>query len=305
MSRIICAVDLSATADAAVVQALAISRRWNAELIVVHALARNGVSRWHARRRIDVIASLRRIAARDGVSLEVSVQQGNPVDVILQHAHALRPDLIIVATHGRKREDGFRRRSVAEHLATRAAFPVLVIPASAGRADTEREKSFGNVVCAVDFSAASEAAIERALSVTEGADSRLTLVHVVDDISDVSVFKYLFHLRALEHHEARLHAARRRLRRYLSRSEPHTALRACVATGDPAVEIARVAQDVQADLLVLGVRRPRLLRGRVFASTSSRLIRTSRRAVLAVPESSNTYAATSAPSQRRGVAAAL
>jgi nucleotide-binding universal stress UspA family protein len=57
-----------------------------------------------------------------------------------------------------------------------------------------------------------------------------------------------------------------------------------VVTGDPAEEIGRIAADVKADLIVVGVTSRGSLGRRVFGSTATRVIRTAGCPVLAVPE---------------------
>lgn len=54
-------------------------------------------------------------------------------------------------------------------------------------------------------------------------------------------------------------------------------------TGETATEIARVAVESQADLIVVGVRGDRMLAQRIFGSTATRLIRRAGCPVLTVP----------------------
>jgi hypothetical protein len=55
-----------------------------------------------------------------------------------------------------------------------------------------------------------------------------------------------------------------------------------VVTGNVAAEISRVAAQVGADLILVGVTR-RGMFGRLFGSTAARVIRTARRPVLTIP----------------------
>src|SRR5688572_27593527 len=122
-----------------------------------------------------LIAKLRRRAESSGVTFKVSVQHGDPAGVILLHARSRRPDLVVLGTHQRTGLDRLRTGSVAERVTLRATQPVLIVPArSAGRP----VPSFDNIVVAVDFGAASKAALEQALVLTRGTSRRLTIVHV-------------------------------------------------------------------------------------------------------------------------------
>jgi len=54
-------------------------------------------------------------------------------------------------------------------------------------------------------------------------------------------------------------------------------------TGDPSTEIARVATDLDADLVLVGVTPRGAIGRRTFGSTAARGIRTAGRPVLAIP----------------------
>ena len=55
-------------------------------------------------------------------------------------------------------------------------------------------------------------------------------------------------------------------------------------SGDPSTEIARVATELDADLILVGVTPRGAIGQRIFGSTAARVIRTAGRPVLALPE---------------------
>ena len=57
-----------------------------------------------------------------------------------------------------------------------------------------------------------------------------------------------------------------------------------VVTGDPSTEIARIATDVDADVILVGVTSRGAIGRRIFGSTAARVIRIAERPVLAIPE---------------------
>jgi nucleotide-binding universal stress UspA family protein len=72
--------------------------------------------------------TLRRRAAGREVAVSVEVTRGDPAEMILDTAHAIGADLIVMTTHGRT---GFRRLiygSVAEAVLRGSTIPLLVIP---------------------------------------------------------------------------------------------------------------------------------------------------------------------------------
>jgi nucleotide-binding universal stress UspA family protein len=147
---------------------------------------------WQATERLAMIAALREAAEAAGVRFQVSVQHGDPAGVILRHARTRHPDLIVLGTHQRSGFDRFRLGSIAETVTMRASQPVLIVPAVPGGRTAESVMSFNSLLLAVDFSAASIAAVEKALSLAH-ANSRVTLVHVVSTIPLASASRYMDH----------------------------------------------------------------------------------------------------------------
>jgi len=284
LTRVLTAVDFSEPARAAFDHALVLSRTHNAELTVVHAVPRDRSFESLAHERIAMIAALRQAAEAAGVRFEVSVQHGDPAGVILLHARARRPDVIVVGTHQRSGFDRFRLGSVAETVTLQATQPVLVVPASPGGKSAESAMSFNSALVAIDFSAASIPAVERALSLGN-ANGRVTLVHVVPSVSLASASRYTYHLSEPDYQRLLARDAWRRLQEtILATAKTSRKVYARVASGDPSTEIARIAANVDADLILVGVTSRGAIGRRIFGSTAARVIRIAGRPVLAIPE---------------------
>jgi nucleotide-binding universal stress UspA family protein len=285
ISRILCAVDFSLPAQAAFEQALALSRACNAELTIVHAVPKDRPFRWHARERMALTTRLRQEATAAGVRVKVSVQHGDPAGVILLHARARRPHLLVIGTQRRAGLSRFRAGSIAETVALRAGCAVLVVPAAAGDAVAQRPTSFREIVCAVDFSPASTGALAHAMALANESHGRLTLVHVARGISSSDLSRFKYRLRVPEFQALTAADGWRRLQDAMAVATRHPArVHARVPTGDPSAEIVRAAADADADLIVVGITSRGAIGRRVFSATATRVIRTAGRLVLAVPE---------------------
>lgn len=283
LRRVLAAVDFSEPARAAFDHALSLSRLHDAELIVVHAVPTDRQFNWHARERIALIAALRHAAQTAGVRFTVSVQHGDPAGVILLHATSRGADLIVLGSSTRSGFDRFRFGSVAETIAREATQPVLVVPAAAGGI-IDSTTPFKNILVAVDFGEGSSAAVERALSMANG-ESRVTLVHVVRDVPYERSFRYPYHLMEPEYQRNLARVAWRRIAALVP-ADATTARRvhARVVTGEPTAEISRVAAEVDADLILMGVTARGAIGRLIMGSTAARVIRTSGRPVLAMPQ---------------------
>lgn len=285
ISRVLCAVDFSEPARAAFEHALALSGARNAELTVVQAVPKDRPFRWHARERMAMEAALQRAAKDAGVRLKVSVQHGNPAGVILLHARARRPHLVVIGTHQRTGLTRFRIGSIAETVTLRAACPVLIVPGPARGSMADVPTSFGQILCAVDFSAASDDALHHAFSLARKDHGRVTLVHVAKDMSPTSVSRHTYHVRLPEYHRLVAQDAWRRLQEIIPKEMRRSGrIHARVVAGAPSTEIVRIAKDVNADLIVVGVPARGAIGRRLFGTTATRVMRTAGCPVLAVPE---------------------
>jgi len=302
LHRVLAAVDFSEPARAAFDHALALSRMHGAELLAVHAVPTDRPFGWYARERIALMGSLRRAAEAAGVAFTASVQQGDPAEVILLHAGARTPDLIVLGSNKRSGFDRFRFGSVAETVAREANAPVLVVPATAGRV-AATEAPFKNILVAVDFGEGSRAAIERALAMANGG-SRVTVMHALRGMPFERSHRYPYHLMEPEYQRSLARVAWRRMASLVpAEATASGRIHTRVVTGDTTTEISRVAAEIGADLILVGVTARgvigRLLRG----STTARVIRSAGRPVLAVPQPAGEAAAT-IPARDRLAAAA-
>jgi nucleotide-binding universal stress UspA family protein len=198
--------------------------------------------------------------------------------VILLHANARRPDLIVLGTSERSGLDRFRYGSVAETVAVQATQPVLVVPAGPRRAIASAP-SLKSIVVAVDLGEGSREAVERALSMAS-AHTRVTVLHVVPGVR-LAGSRYLY--RSM--HPDQKQQARDAWRRIPELVPVGTArkVHTRVAIGDPSSVISRVAGEVDADLIVVGVTGRGFLGRLLFGSTAARVIRTAAVAVLTLP----------------------
>jgi nucleotide-binding universal stress UspA family protein len=290
LRRVLTAVDYSEPARAAFDHALALSRLHDAELMVVHAVPTDRKSDWHARERIAWIGALRHAAQAAGVRFKLSVQRGDPADVILLHASSRRPDLIVLGSSERSGLDRFRFGSVAEIVAREATQPVLVVPSVAGRA-ADSMTPFENIVVAVDFGEGSREAVERALSMAKG-NSRVTVVHVVRGVPLGYSSRRLSHRMEAEYQRHLIQEAWQRIPQTIPvPAKTSSRVHARVVTGDPSVEIRRVASETDADLILVGVTARGPIARLFMGSTAVRVIRAAGRPVLVIPRPVNKAAA--------------
>ena len=134
--RILCPVNFDDTSAAAVAEAGAIARLCKATVCLLHVVGINPLATEgfvlaelqesqskHARTKVAEMAD-RGLA---GVDHEINIEIGDPGETILAMETRLHPDLVVMATHGRRGVTRLVMGSVAEKVVRESRIPVLTI----------------------------------------------------------------------------------------------------------------------------------------------------------------------------------
>lgn len=139
--------------------------------------------------------------------------------------------------------------------------------------------AYRHILAAVDFGAGHEQVIERARTLAHAEGARLGLIHVVEflhmDLANELVLPQDVEL------EAQLVAAARNKLAELAAATPAAAIGQWVEMGSTKTEILRIAQEQNADLIVIGSHGRHGL-GRLLGSTANALLHGAQCDVLAV-----------------------
>lgn len=204
--------------------------------------------------------------------VEVHVLVREAADVhrgILAEADRLNADLVVMGTHGRS---GFERLflgSVAEKVLRKSPRPVMTVPAHAPDALSRGPIPFTRILCAIDFSTSSSAALEYAMTLAGEADASLTLLHVVEVIPHFHEYSPAMSVDIA----AWTADAQKRLHAMVPES-----VRSCstvaevVSTGKPYREILRLAAERDSELIVMGVQGRSAADLLLFGSTTHHIV---------------------------------
>jgi nucleotide-binding universal stress UspA family protein len=208
-----------------------------------------------------------------GVAAETLLREGNPVSQILDVADSLPADMIIMGTHGRGGFDRVTLGSVTEKVLRKTSCPILTVTLRMdpdARADTK--SIFKRILCAVDFSDASSAALRYAISIAQEARGKLSLVHIIegppDPERDMDADRVPEYLQEME----------RKARARLQALVPAETRQVCqvqelVQFGKPYSKILHVEKEQRADLLVIGAHSASLINTLLFGSTTDHVVR--------------------------------
>lgn len=266
VKNVLFATDFSPTSESALPYATAICRRFGSTLHSAHVLSdasmlmmSGGVdyvsmSTIYEDAHAEARAKLEKISSRtEGIKSLYHVRHGRVWANLAGIVEENQVDLIVVGTHGRSGLGKLLLGSVAEDILRHAPCPVLTVgPKVSGRAKLPAVQSHDlcpaelelkQIVFATNFAQYSLFVAQEAVALAEQFQSRLTLVHVMEDYTQLGT------------RPDRMEDSRHRLQSMVSN---HAALQYTPETvlefGYAPDGILKVASDREADLIVLGAR---------------------------------------------------
>jgi nucleotide-binding universal stress UspA family protein len=204
-------------------------------------------------------------AVLNGVPYEVGAVVGQPVAAIVREEQTRSADLVIMATHGLR---GWRRLvlgSVTEGVLRGGDCPVLSVSRSEGRLRTPDPVT--KILCPINFTDVARASLEYASHLARAFDCELAVVHVVEG-------------------EDRLQpmSAQADVRGWIDPAvQNRCTYREIVLRGGAAERVLDCAEDIGADLIVIGAQHKRFRDETVIGTTTERLVRFARVPLLSVP----------------------
>ena len=291
IKHILCPVDFSDISQHALDHAAAIAHWYQSSLTVLYVFVNLPtmdvpplVLEDADRERLKTAMGRMAAGVPREVSVHLNVQEAPHVhDEILGQLAATHADLLVLGTHGRS---GFQRLflgSVTEKIIRQAPCPTLVVPPRAPDVPADRPVQFRRILCPIDFSDSSLAALARAVSMAEEAGAHLTLLHVIETPPELRENPLAPDFDIDRIHAAADAEALRRLRGLV----PETARTFCkvetaVVEGRAYRQVLRRADEEKADLIVMGVHGRPMFDLLVFGSNTHHVIRAATCPVLIV-----------------------
>lgn len=281
--RILCPVDFSDASRHALDHAAVIARWYGAAVTLLHvsvpvyvmegplffaALPAGAAAEAADQMTASAVQAWGAPLSAAGLSADVVTEEGHdPAGRILACASRLPADLLVMGTHARAGLERLVLGSVTEKVLRKAPCPVLTVPPPAVRA---MQAPFKRLLCPVDFSDWSLAALRFALSLAQESDARLTILHVLPLPGDQAY-------EPLDTPEFRLRCedqARRRLDALVADEarqfcEPVTKL----IWGAPYRRILEVADEEVTDVIVMGVHGRGIVDRLLVGSTTNEIVR--------------------------------
>jgi nucleotide-binding universal stress UspA family protein len=213
-------------------------------------------------------------------SVLLDVATGKPAPEILRVSRDRDCDLIVMGSHG---ATGFRKLffgSTTERVLRETSVPVLVTYGGGSGPLTAADivKTVRRVLAPVDLTAATAHQLAISRRIAEAVNVPLLYLHVIEPVrSMVAAQPRLPKIDA-----ERKHRAEAELQAAVAATPPALKPEILIAYGEPAEEIAKVAHDRDAGLIVMGLHSSPLM-GPRMGSVTYRVLCLAHRLVLAVP----------------------
>jgi len=269
--NILLATDFSAFSESALYYAAAIARHTGATVHLAHVIVPEAWQYLCAETMPIPFEQLREGAERQmtyflqsealkDVPHRAWIEEGpvwDALESLIQHQHI---DLAVVGTHGRTGLKKLLLGSVAEEIIRVSPCPVLAVGPQAER---HRASEIREVLFATDFTTESLAALPFALDQAHNYGAHLTFLHVVPEPGRKSLPDPARVVTCLQGKLKALIPAEA-----TNGSEPDC----LVKIGEPAEIILQTAQDIPADVIVLGVHASGALPGHSLGTTVYKVI---------------------------------
>jgi nucleotide-binding universal stress UspA family protein len=192
---------------------------------------------------LELKASLARTNSYvEGKDYHLYMLEGVVAEALLDFAGARKIDLIVVATHGRSGLGKVLMGSVAEKVFRQSSVPVLTIGPQVRQA--AHRKAPRNILVPADFNPASERGVRFAAALAREHKARLTVLYVLSP----SAVKGVSDRGDMEQ------GIKSKLAELMARAADGVAYNVRVEAGRVETVILEMADKLEADLLVMGVR---------------------------------------------------
>lgn len=299
IKHILCPVDFSEFSDRAFRYAASLAWHFQSQLFLQHTVQiPTGVllggaeptaiqEAWWSELQAaeERMRHLARTAGRNGGQIIPILNEGDPRAQILESVKEREVDLLVMGTHGHK---GFNRLvlgSVTEQMIHEAACPVLVVSRPVRGFVTPESPEpipLKTILLATDFSNSSDRAVTYALRWASEWGGKVVLFHAVEESPPELQGRVDLFPEYNPTFEKQIAQAWEKIRWLV----PEAAQKRCevayeVRHGNPKEEILRVAEERDADLIVMGARGWGLT-SRPWGSNSSAVVREGNFPVLVV-----------------------
>jgi nucleotide-binding universal stress UspA family protein len=285
IKKILCPVDFFPASEAAVNYAAGLAANYAAAVHLLHVITPVPATAYeYVIDSTEVMKAMEENSTREldklvaglkeaGVDVQSELRVGDVYDEIKRAIEVVKPELIVMGTHGRRGVERWFLGSTTEKLLRHSPVPLVTISAAGERSFAAPQ--FQRILVTTDFSEGTADALTYAFSVAQENESKVTLLHVVHDISADVSGKY---------RESLISGVRSQLEAQV----PAEARNWCdivtrVERGVPYRMILKTIEEERPDLLIMNIHGKGMLDRALLGSTAERVVRVASCPVMMIP----------------------
>ena len=251
LNRILLATDFSKSSEQAMHMAIRLAKIFNSEILTLHVIPSMEVSKLNQEMiekgiNLELKKINDKISSKGVLVNEIGLQRGIPFIRIIQEANKNNVNLILMGSGGKK-TSGEKLANLpgitTEKVLHKADKPVWIVK-------YDKEPSFKNILCPVDFSKPAERALKNAIHLARKTNAKLHIVHSVP----LTIAFYLNFLGESEDKQTeKISTHKDHLDKFLEQFDFHDVIyEKIVKQGGVHQIILETATNLDADLIVMG-----------------------------------------------------
>ena len=290
MKRVLVPVDFSPPSTLAVNHGVALARKFRAALSLLHVVESRSALLYTFPPEAEKVEAQRKDQAQKMLPLLVSdedqddldvkfiVRAGEVEEVIQAVADEEHADVVVMGTHGRGLFGRLFIGSVTQALLRKVGVPVLTV------CRVSRPLEFKRILFGTDFGPDSDKGFEVALGLAAETGASLTVAHTMDKRPAMTYETPEVHELFDEQRTAALKQAHDKFVEFKAKATRREMTVECIlAEGDAAETLVRIADESEADFMVLGIRKMGAMARALLGTTAEPVIRAAHVPVLSVP----------------------
>lgn len=295
--------DGSSAAEIVLPMAIYLAQAFEANITLFHTIEKNPPEQIHgehhlkyaeeARRYLEEIARTyqEKYRLKGQILTHVHVEKCTSVaSSIAEHMTELKPDLVVMCSHGRSNFTRTFIGSLATRVIELGSIPVLLLKSNMAESSAAKSAAPGiaHVIVALDNASIHDKAIEYGKEISDVVHARLVLLSVVPTFGSLKGKDGGWGLMLPATSSAILDIEEQKLREHLSAHQHSLAAAGIpcsisVLRGDPAHEIADVAKKLDQSLIVLGTHGRSGMKAFWKGSVAAKIVALSNAPILLVP----------------------
>lgn len=290
IKKVLVPVDFSPPSTLAVNNGIALARKFRAKLSLLHVVEAPSALLYTFPTESDRIEAQRKdhaekmlpllVGTEDQDDLDVSfiVRAGDIEDVIRTVVAEERADVVVMGTHGRSLFGRLLIGSVTQALLRRLGLPVFTV------CRVSRPLEFKRILFGTDFGPNSENGLQFAFDMAGQTGASLIIAHTMDKrpamTYETPEVRELFD----EQRTEALNQAHKKFDQFKEEANRREVSLECVLSeGDAAETLVRVADETEADFIVIGLRKQGMMSRALLGSIAEPVLRAAHVPVFSIP----------------------